>query len=301
MQNDLIIFEFSNEDAREVLLPPSLVGELADQLTWLLDTIINEIEPDGGRARRFTLYLAAVERGSVRIGFKQVLGLEKLTLLEKLQATQAGLTIVGLVGAGLVWAGIQTGYFVPVQPDGAKRTRVLIQAHTRALSRPELRKGIEGLAHMALRAGADSVTIIVPDQPACTLFDASTHPSFLGTGGRALPKESLGHLEGELQLTVDKIRVRDRNGEKEMYVGSLVVPDTTKGPRGVTKTGTQTIVVLVDWQSKRPPPAVGEKAVIIRGTLSPHELEVIEALEPIRKEHRQVSGLLVVTSMRLYE
>jgi hypothetical protein len=290
LRNDLIVFDFDNQNRQLVLLPPQLVGELAAALSQVLqsvsysDAIAQEYKALDFNTRpglEFGIMLAAVREGSIKLGFDvtmQLSGEHKIS-----DATSR--KIKAAIFHAFVAASIQFGLF---ESDKTEANTPLPGASSSAVN-----QSIERLGRVCATAGVDRVTVMVPDEPTCAVNTrASEGIGALGVDAADIQDEAFGDVSANISLTGDKLEVTENGKPKVLYVAEATIHNPYMQIY-------ERAIVLLDWQSKVDPT-----------TLPPHQPYDVKAdfqrfssrsfkrSGSIPRVLRLGVGILVVTGVR---
>lgn len=303
MRNDTIILEFVNDGDREVLLKPSVIPEIAQALTSSL-IALGQIR---GGMPEFTLYLAAADRGSLRIAFKAVVGLS-ISEDERVRLADAktGAEVLAIVAAGLVWCGVQFGVFTPDGPSPETPSAEVAQSAETGARNVELRKSMDAFAMIAKGSGADRVIIRVPDAPSCLIADQSDiSADNIGSLGDEITFPNALKVRGK--LAIDPAISFRMSGTTPNYVGEVNAYSANfdlenfENPIGGGSPELGLIRVIVIWESVRPVPHIGDGKVQITGVMHHVRGHHLTPMEAVPSWARQAQAILYVKTMLVEE
>lgn len=314
MRNDFIVFEFRNSDGSEVLLKPHALYQTAEALQATIESafhLLNSNSNESGEvviADGIEVLIGAVQRGSIKIGFfVKVANIhihsEKNSKSTKLADGAAIATII--LTAVTLWqlAGTHLDYFVPDAPSSQK---LLEHEEVKNISANKgLRDGYEKLATSALECGSDTVFVSTPDGPVCAIVVDSSSPVHLGMDGQSPDLAFYGKVAGKLRIIAGPSEFDTDEGMRKYLVGQFDIdPIQTNLLRGGKEVPLPVVLksatVLVEWQSKRVQPPMGEQ-IVVNGEAQRLNLSKVTATGPIAGEHRKVSAILVVQGMQVFE
>jgi hypothetical protein len=281
MQNDLIVFEFQNDDGSEVLLAPETVGQLAEILTQGLShalyQTVRESGEDPGQPR---VWLAGAPKGSVKLAFRVLFhrnsSLDRKAALEE---TKLAAEIWAIVMGTLVAAGSTLGaLYVWMTADDTPAAITIAKDDAE-----NYRHIFDEMLGLAYASEVDRVLIMIPDQPTVMLaIDPNMHAKALGAGGPIIDPALLNReIGGALLVMQPQIKARlPGNQDAELMFGRFTVDG-------------KYIPVLFRWNSRRERPKPNE-TVEIRGRLATIASAGILPLKPITDEIRPASAFLDV-------
>jgi hypothetical protein len=274
-RNDLIIFEFSNPmSGEEVLLDPAIVVEIKATLTGC---IAAWAKADG--EKDFSLMLAGVQRGSVKLGY----------LLRFMGHANTVIDVAAKASAGVFWAGVALGVFVPqgVSAPAQPVSPEFVQACSQYLNQ---------LMWTATRSGAEEVSISVAGCGTATISSkASKDIALIGSTAPTPAVKVQGTYRGPLRALNGPYRFeRVEDGHQfDVYTGE------------VKPTGGAWYPVVVLWQSIRPvESAIAAGEVTVDGELSEITaitMQRLSAEAPIDPMLRRAGGYLYVRSQTVSE
>lgn len=298
MQNDLIIFEFENLDNREVLLLPATLVEIASGLQSLFVEGIQHArdltEGGIGEPIQAEVFIAAVEPGSVRVGFRAICRLIGSVDRQDVDTAASVVSVVDTVVGWIFKTGIGLYLLHPVIPIDNDQSSVTVEVPPR-LAKSQYPDMVEMLVSTALAAGADQVHITAPDQPRCRLSTNNFSANFLGSKGQPLPKTHEGPIQGNLTLLKHPIPFETEKGVVQLGLGRFTFEIEQRG-----RPQQENRIVLIEWNSSQdyrepnaPPfPVHGHIHSIVDGDY--------RALSPLSAEHRNVSAILNVTGVQTF-
>lgn len=294
MRNDLLVFEFENSDGREVLLDPGKFAAVAQALRHLFELAVvhtpdatPNLSPTG---REVHLYLAAIEAGCIRAGFRAVLGNLSEQDREDLQVASAVVTTIDTIVGWIFKAGIGAALLHPVLADEDRDTLVEIKVPA-VLANNGWSDAIEDLVSQSLEAGADRVIISAPDMPRCQASVSKFRWDLLGSKAAPLPPHLLGDHEVLLRIIAAPRSFETPEGVKHLALGYLNWEG--REPReGRTQ---RPLLVLVEWGSSQPLPRSNQEQTLVRGQLQSINFADYRALDELSAIDREVTGLFIVT------
>lgn len=294
MQNDLIVIEFSNGPDTETLLDPWIVPQCADTLRVILEGLVRL---SGTVPTDVELSLAAVARGSVKLGFKPRLGGKRFLDKDRVGVTADTLTIVQIVGPALIYALVAAGVVSPADSGTPKpdEKSISLQISIQAMHDQAVMDGIDKLVSVVEKSGASHISISVPDAPLCVFIpDRSKDATLIGSKS-VNPVSSHIPFFGTLNLTARKFERRESVGiDKHLYYGTINIDGQDRK-------------VLVDWRSQKPipfgPEFMGGHGITVRGSVMPfsyigesssQELFIPVSGEQITHDLKIIDGILIV-------
>lgn len=264
MRNDLIVFEFSHPDRSvEVLLPPYIVSSLAMHVELILNGWLRlERSPFA-----IELQLAALERGSIKIGFLPRWGKKVGTAFtpENISAANDLTETLDRIVKWFFQGGLALGLFA-IADDGvtalnrtAASNEKLAAVQLETLRRDEqLMAHYEQLSRDIRATPAPTCTVMAPEAPTVIVIENRRDIGLIGSRAPQLDRKNeafegrITKLDGPFSL-----RRREDRASVDVYTAELLLKD---GPA----------LVLVDWQSQAEPPVGTKEQLLVSGTFSPN-------------------------------
>lgn len=279
MRNDLIIFDFQNDGGGEVLLKPDIVPSLARVLYQAFASARNAgIVEDNHSLGEIQIWLAATERGSIRIAFRALFHPDDTQDVDAALITSnlAADLLTKLVNIILKAGVALTALYAWGVSESETKQPVVTEEQAESF-----RHVYDELLAIGYSSGATRVLISFPDQTTMALaIDPDLHAGALGSSAPPINDELLGPVEGELRPTTTFVDARMGDQPVKLYMGQL----TVKG---------STFPVMFRWNSQRPLPSSNEM-ITVRGRLASFKALAIRPLTPVTKEYRSAAAFLDV-------
>ncbi len=281
-RNDLIVIEFSNPSGAELLLSPALLQQCADSLRGLFTSVAqsgpNDIE----------IFLADVERGSLRFGF-----LPKVAKSVK-EVTDALQGIVALGGV-IFTAGVYLGYFSPAGPASTSEVAIEHQINIEQICRPggSVEIHLKNLVRHAVLSKAEQVSISFPTCPtALVVSEKSNDVSLIGSAA-----EQLDFGAAKFEGRVDQLQ-----GPYAVEIGDPLDDQKFQTYVGRIMINGDEVKVLILWQPKRKISDLNQmpdaKVVGALHRLGDWPMRATAAINP---DLRDVQALLVANGVMVIE
>lgn len=275
MRNDLIVFEFHNDDDREILILPEIVTRLADVLKQAFDSanrLAIEYRGDGTIDDEVQIWLSATERGSLKLAFRALFHPNSTQdFKEAMEATNLALDamfkLMKIVATA--WVTIEAVQFVNAPTEVQEQPKEL--SGDRA---EEFRHSGDQMLAIGYECGVDRICITMPDQPEMLLaMNPELHVAALGSTATPVDASLLGvEIEGILEPGSKRLETRLMGQQGvTLYSGRFRVKNGLPIP------------VLFRWNSMRPLPT---GIVEIRGRLSSVQSVGVQPLNPITADLR---------------
>lgn len=281
MRNDLIVFEFQNDGAREVLIQPQLITQLGDLLNeafWEAQRLAaNESDI---ATHPLKIWLTAIERGSLKVAFRALFHPNNTKdLKEALEATNLALDSLFKIGKIFGGAALILGAFSiwSAPSDGNEKPEISRE------QAEHFRHYTDQMLAIGYASGADRVLVMMPDQPTMIMtLDPQLHMAALGSEAMPIDQGLFGReIEGILETGSNRLKVRiPDNQEAELMSGRFRVDGAV-------------FPVVFRWNSSRPLPSSGV-SVTVRGWLSNIRSAGIQPLNPVTDDLRSVGTFLDV-------
>ncbi|PTW44682.1 hypothetical protein C8J25_109112 [Sphingomonas faeni] len=283
MLNDVIVFEFENNDGRTVLLDPAIVNELCEALSNVMRTLVEAL---GQGEADIKYYIVAADRGSVRLALKGIMKRFNGEYGESLENAANVSTLMQSLGPLLITAGLSFGFFISKDDAQARQKTVSVEVSANVVDNAQVLNGIDHLARTALSAGANRVEIRVPDESTCLLnVDAPNSPRFLGI--HAQPVDAQEFKNARLELSGRTLDVEYQGKPLKALVGTIKPAPYDTG----------SIAVVVIWASRFDPPEDNE-VVEVSGSFIPNSSGAFKAVGTIHPSDRSIAGVAVVRTRR---
>lgn len=277
-RNNLILIEFSNPTSgAEVTIPPMVVAQIGGALEALANIIVGM----GGERGRSTVRLAAVDRGSLILGF--LLISPSSDVMNESELSDRTRKIIR--GAGLLLGSFAVGYVGYSAPKMMEEPQTRAQIEQCAVN-AKFHQQLNELVKAAKSAGCEKVTIALDDLNPLTVEASPFHPGAIGS--MATQKDFSGQEYRGLLNNVEGpfIFNPDEPSPLNLYTGDIVVD----GER---------VRVLVHWRSKRPAPIGGSVTVV--GSLEPLVPNGFSIKPPMDHRLKLVQAELVVAKQIVEE
>lgn len=296
MQNDLIVLEFENLDDRAVLLKPDKLADFAEALNHALGlgmpAAVGLEMPHKGLSVSAEVLIAAVEPGSIRIGFRIVTRIYR-RVQQEIKEIEPTVNVVDTVISWIIGGGIALGLLTQVAP--ADQDTVTVEM-PEGMDGDMFMDAVERAISAALDAGADKVHIIAPEQPRCLLSRTNLQPELLGSKAQQLPVGQVGQVEGELKILRPRIPFEVEGEIRDMGLAEFSWERKSTPNRHPKQVRT----VLVDWDSSQEYDDFLRRIVKVVGEIEQLDRLKYTAKSALTAEDRMASAVLNVHGVQTY-